>query len=184
MASELELRAGAELEPRCDSDETPYHSTVIAWGTGSLSLIAGDQDLVPLLRQASNEELAPLVEYIVKKGGITAQLRHTRNYKLNFPKGNPRAYADNIAAEIQNFGGNSIFTHVFRKGCGKKYRKVLKEVAKRCGVSAGLWASTAEVEDSRAMRAWSKAWQPSRGRLDGRLTPCSAAQLFLAQHTG
>lgn len=113
-------------------------------GTGPLPLIGDDMDLVPLLRQASNEELAPLVEYILNKGRWSAELNATIVFKKHHP--NHRMYADDIAAEIQKFGANSFWSQAFRKGRGKKYRKILRNVAKRCGVKAGFWDETVEIE--------------------------------------
>jgi len=125
----------------------PHASALVKNGTGPLPLIEDDNDLVPLLRQASNEELAPLVEYIIDKGDITAQLQRTQRHKQYSVSRDHSKYADDIAAEIQKFGANTFWSHAFRKGRGIKYRKILKEVAKRCGVEAGLWDETAEIEE-------------------------------------
>jgi hypothetical protein len=92
-----------------------------------LPLIEDDEDLVPPLRQASNEELEPLVEYIIEKGGVTAQLHRTQRYKQYSGGGNHRMYADDIAAEIQKFGANTFFSQTIRGGRGIKYRKLLKK---------------------------------------------------------
>jgi uncharacterized protein YaaW (UPF0174 family) len=132
---------------------------LVASGTESLPLIEDDEDLVPLLRQASNEELAPLVQYIVKKGGITAQLEGTRAYKQYSPSGDHRMYADDIAAEIQKFGANTFWSQGFRNGRGKKYGKILKSVAKRCGVRAGVGDETAEIEERVLVAVLTKAYE-------------------------
>ena len=102
---------------------------------------------MPLLRQASNGELAPLVEYIVNKGGLTAQLARTQAYRQHSPNGGHNMYVDHIAAEIQKFGANTFWSQVIRKGRGKKYRSILKKVAKRCGAKAGIWEETAKIEE-------------------------------------
>lgn len=122
-------------------------SALVPNGDGPLPLIEDDEDLVPLLRQASSEELDPLVEYIIKKGGVTAQLQRTQRYRQFSVSRDHCKYADDIAAEIQKFGANTFWSHAFRKGRGKKYRKILKKVAKRCGVRAGWWDETAEIEE-------------------------------------
>jgi uncharacterized protein YaaW (UPF0174 family) len=112
-------------------------------------------DLVPLLRQASNEELAPLVEYILNKGGLSAELDATIVFKKHYP--NHRMYADDIAAEIQKFGANTFWSQTFRKGRGKKYGKILRSVAKRCGVKVRFWDETAEIEERVLEAVLSKA---------------------------
>lgn len=127
-------------------------------GNGPLPLIEDDEDLVPLLRQASNEELGLLVDYILRKGGVTAQLHRTQRYRQHSANGDHSKYADDIAAEIQKFGANTFWSHAFREGRGKKYRKILRKVAKRCGVKAGLWDETAEIEKRVLAAVLSKAY--------------------------
>lgn len=112
---------------------------------------------MPLLRQASNDELEPLVKYIVEKGGFTAQIGRTRAFRQHSPTGNHRMYADDIAAEIQKFGANTLWSQALRNGRGKKYRKILKSIAKRCGVKAGFWDETAEIEERVLVAVLSKA---------------------------
>lgn len=128
-------------------------------GTGPLPLIEDDEDLVPLLRQASNEELGPLVEYLVRKGGVTAQLQRTQSYRQYSVQGDHRKYVNDIAAEIQKFGANTFWTHASRKGRGIKYRKILRQVAKRCGVKAALWDETAEIEERVLAAVLSRAYE-------------------------
>ena len=111
----------------------------------------------PLLRQASNEELEPLVRYIVEKGGVTAQIDRTRAFRQHSPSGNHQMYADDIAAEIQKFGANTFWSQAFRNGRGTKYRNILKSVAKRCGVKAGFWDETVEIEERVLVAVLSKA---------------------------
>jgi hypothetical protein len=82
----------------------PSKNVLVPNGTRSLPLIENDEDLVPLLRQATNEELEPLVKYIIAKGGVTAQLQRTQKYRQHSASGNHRMYADDIVAEIQKFG--------------------------------------------------------------------------------
>ncbi len=115
--------------------------------------------IVPLLRQASNEELGPLVEYIVGKGGVTAQLQRTQTYKQHSVNADHSKYADDIAAEIQKFGANTFWSHAFREGRGIEYRKILRDVAKRCGVKAGSGDETAEIEERVLGAVLSKAYE-------------------------
>jgi uncharacterized protein YaaW (UPF0174 family) len=141
------------------TSEASSSTELVHTGTGPLPLIEDDHDLVPLLRQASREELEPLVKYIVEKGGVTAQIHRTRAFRQYSPTGNHRMYADDIAAEIQKFGANTFWSQAFRNGRGKKYRKILKSVAKRCGVKAGVWDETAEIEERVLVAVLSKAYE-------------------------
>jgi uncharacterized protein YaaW (UPF0174 family) len=113
-------------------------------GTGPLPLVVDDMDLVPLLRQASNEELAPLVEYILNKGGWSAELDATIVFKKHYP--NHRMYADDIAAEIQMFGANTLTSNLFRKGRGVPYREIVRDVARRCDVKSQWRANVEDIE--------------------------------------
>lgn len=124
-------------------------------GTPPLPLIEDDPDLVPLLRQASNEELAPLVAFIVEKGGITAEFVHTCRYIQNFP--NHRMYAEDIAAEIQKFGANTI-ANIFRDGRGKRYREILVRAAKKSGIRVRAKDEVAEIELRIIYLVLGRAW--------------------------
>jgi uncharacterized protein YaaW (UPF0174 family) len=141
----------------CSSGSSPATARVPS-GTGPLPLIEDDQDLVPLLRQASNEELDPLVKYIIEKGGVTAQLHRTQRYRQYSATGDHSKYADDIAAEIQKFGANTVWTNAIRKGRGIKYGKILRKVAKRCGVKAGWLDETTEIEERMLMAVLSRAY--------------------------
>jgi uncharacterized protein YaaW (UPF0174 family) len=148
---QLELRKSS-LTPCGQSKTIPSPasratSALVPNGSGPLPLIEDDEDLVPLLRQASNEELGPLVEYIVEKGGVTAQLHRTQRYRQYSAGGDHSKYVDDIAAEIQKFGANTFWSQTFRKGQGKKYRKILRSVAKRCGVKTRSYDETSEIEE-------------------------------------
>jgi uncharacterized protein YaaW (UPF0174 family) len=163
-SDQLELRntslakTGGQMATIPSSTTSPTDA-LIPTGTGPLPLIEDDHDLVPLLRQASNEELEPLVQYIVEKGGVTAQIDRTRAFRQHSPTGNHQMYADDIAAEIQKFGANTLWSQAFRNGRGTKYRNILKSVAKRCGVKAGFWDQTVEIEERVLVAVLSKAYE-------------------------
>jgi uncharacterized protein YaaW (UPF0174 family) len=127
--------------------------------TERLPLIEDDKDLVPLLRQASNDELDPLVKYIIEKGGVAAQLGRTERYKQYSASGDHSKYADEIAAEIQRFGANTVPTAAIRNGRGIKYRKILGQMAKRCGVKARLWDETVAIEERVLLAVLSKSYE-------------------------
>jgi uncharacterized protein YaaW (UPF0174 family) len=134
-------------------------SALIPSGTESLPLVEDDEDLLPLLRQASDDELAPLVEYIIQKGGVTAQLHRTQKYRQYSGSGEHGKYADDIAAEIQKFGANTLCSQTFREGRGIKYGKILRKVAKRCDVKVGWRDETAKIEERVLISVLSKAYE-------------------------
>lgn len=159
-SDQVELRKSgiARRETLIAKSDASSAGELVNTGTAPLPLIEDDKDLVPLLRQASNEELEPLVQYIVEKGGLTAQIQRTRLFKHHSSSGNHQMYADDIAAEIQKFGANT-FGSWFRDGRGKKYRKILKDVAKRCRVPAHYWNETVEIEERVLAAVLSKAYE-------------------------
>ena len=70
-----------------------------------------DNDLNPVLERASDADLLPLVEYMLKKlsNGIDTDERYKSDPKK------PTSYADLIADEIRLFGGNT-FANLARGG--------------------------------------------------------------------
>jgi uncharacterized protein YaaW (UPF0174 family) len=95
-----------------------------------LPLIAEDE-LVSILRQAAESELDGLVACLVGRGGLTSQLKRLPTYKSNHP--HHRVYVDDIAAELQKFGANTLASR-FRSGRGVLYEEIVRDVAKRLGV--------------------------------------------------
>jgi uncharacterized protein YaaW (UPF0174 family) len=131
-------------------------TTLAHFGTGPLPLITDDSDLLPLLRQATNEELAPLVEYILRKGGWSSELEGTAVFKKHHP--HHRIYADDIAAEIQMFGANTLTSDLFRNGRGVCYKEIVQDVAKRCKVKSHSGAKVEDLELAIIESIWSTAW--------------------------
>jgi uncharacterized protein YaaW (UPF0174 family) len=133
--------------PHDDDSDKPVvinsSKALISYGTPPLPLIEDDPDLVPLLRQASNDELAPLVKYITEKGGLSSDLQNTQRYIQNSP--DHRMYADDIAAEIQRFGANTIATW-YRNGIGRTYREILINAARKSGIKVRQKDETEDIE--------------------------------------
>lgn len=125
-------------------------------GRGPLPLIADDADLVPLLRSAPNEFLDPLVQYIVEKGGQTAQLPHTEAFKRFYS--NHQTHVDDIAAEIQKFGANTLVSHILKDGQGVRYAEIVKDFAKRVGVKH-RFGRVQTIEDAIIMTVLSKSFE-------------------------
>ena len=85
-----------------------------------------DHDLNPILETASNEELGVIHDILMKKQ-ITEALSIEEVYKQHYP--DHGKYADLIAKEVRDFGGNT-FVNVFR-GEGPDYREIVCDVAKQ-----------------------------------------------------
>lgn len=129
------------LEKSDDSATRPTQEEIEASALLFLPLIE-DDELVALLRQAPNEMLEPLVEFLCKKGQLTSKLRQTENYRKHAP--NHQLYVNEIAAEIQRYGANDIAS-LFRGGKGVRYSEIVKDVANKLGVTH--WSQkTAKLE--------------------------------------
>jgi uncharacterized protein YaaW (UPF0174 family) len=115
-----------------------------------------DSDLIPLLRKCSDEELDNLVGYLTHKGGVSSQLKSTRVYR----KWNPEhsKYCDEIAAEIQKFGGNTIL-NIIRGGEGVYYRDIVCKVAGRLKVSFDKTQHIDQIEQQILLRVLEKSWE-------------------------
>lgn len=105
-----------------------------------------DEDL-EILSIAENDDLQVLVDYLTRdKDGdlrFTEELTSTPGYKNN--PNNPHAYWQDIAAELQCFGGNS-FVNFFRGGEGVPYREVLCDVCDYLKVNYNSDASISVIE--------------------------------------
>jgi uncharacterized protein YaaW (UPF0174 family) len=112
-------------------DNPTPESTLAKHGVGPLPLIEEDPLLV-LLNQATNEELATLVEILCKKGGLTCQLDSTALFRNCFP--DHKAYVRDITEEIQKVGANTLVTQFFRNGKGVIYQEIVSDVASKFGI--------------------------------------------------
>lgn len=100
-----------------------------------------DKDLNPILEKASNEDLIPIVECMIKKlsNGIDTDER----YKKNPDK--PTEYVDLIADEIRLFGGNTFANLVRREGVS--YKEVVCDVADYLKVSYNKSSNVERIEN-------------------------------------
>lgn len=121
-----------------------------------LPLREPDDDLIPLLRKCTNEDLDPLVQYIIQKGGITSELETTEVYKKNQP--NHTAYVDIICSEIQRFGGHT-FANILRGGEGVPYKKIVCTVASRLKVNFNNNREIEVIEEQILLKVLEKAWE-------------------------
>jgi hypothetical protein len=88
-----------------------------------------DPDLSPIIAKASNEDLDPLVQYMLKAN--TNFLEISDNYKLHEP--DHSKYKDLIEKEMRLFGGNS-FVNLFRE-TGPSYLEIAGDVADKLDAS-------------------------------------------------
>lgn len=111
-----------------------------------------DEDL-QFLSQCTDEELNDLVYCLThdKDGETrwTEELTTTSAYKAYYPKHS--RYWQEIAAEIQCFGGNTIAT-LFRGGKGVLYREVLIDVCSKLKVNFNKNSSTPVIENNLLMK--------------------------------
>lgn len=127
----------------------------------NLPLVEPDDDLIPLLRDASNELLDPLVGYLVTTGKegttrLTSELGALDVYKLNTP--NHHRYYEDIAAELQMYGANTLATVFVRGGKGVPYREIVRDVAKKLKVNVSDNMDVATIELQILLKVLGDAW--------------------------
>lgn len=128
-----------------------------------LPLREPDNDLIPLIRTAESDDLSILVGY----------LHNTYNEDLSsvpgFEEQNPRAsekiydgdhrlYADDIAAEIQRYGGNS-FANIFRGGKGVPYAEILRDVADQLKINYNISSNLDTIESQIQIKILTQAYE-------------------------
>lgn len=139
-----------------------------------LLLIKDDHDLVPLLRSTSNDLLDPLVGYLTAdgEGRISSELDLTDAYKTYYP--DHLKYVDEISAELQLFGGNTIANKIRGAGVyasvltpvpvlkipgyGVRYAEICRDVAKGLKVNFNEAASVENIENQILMKVLEDAW--------------------------
>lgn len=100
-----------------------------------------DSDLNPVLKNATDEDLLPIRDCLLKKftNFVDCDARFHNN------PDRPTLYSDVIADDIRLFGGNTI-ANFFRGGEGVSYREVVCDVADLLHVSYDENASVEEIE--------------------------------------
>jgi uncharacterized protein YaaW (UPF0174 family) len=101
-----------------------------------------DADLNPLLEISSSDDLAPLVEYILKAS--SQSLSDNDAYKKYNP--NHALYADLVAEEIRLMGGNSMVN--FMRGSGPSYHEIVCDVAEKLKAPFNKTQSIERIESS------------------------------------
>ncbi|QBX43606.1 hypothetical protein E4T63_24660 [Pseudomonas fluorescens] len=112
-----------------------------------------------VMAKASNEDLKPLVEYILK-ASTTESLSGKELYKAHNP--NHQRYTGLILNEIRLFGGNS-FVNLFRSE-GPEYHEVVKDVASKFGVKEIDSFSLVQLEEELIQKILRDALKKAEGQ--------------------
>ena len=128
-----------------------------------LPLRLPDDDLVPLLRKASSEDLAILVECIHRDrneelSSVPAFQETNPRAGDNIYDGDHRVYADDIAAEIQRYCGNTI-SNAFRGGKGVPYIEAVRDVADHLKVNYNRNAAVDRIEREILLKVLETAYE-------------------------
>jgi len=115
---------GENMEPTTTFEQMPtWLNTTKKTVQTTQNTTVFDKDLNPLLEIASDEDLEALVAYLSSK--MSEDITSHEAYKMHEP--NHSNYADLIAKEIRDMGGNS-FANVWR-GEGPSYHDIVCDVA-------------------------------------------------------
>ena len=112
-----------------------------------------DPDLNPVLEAATNEELAVLHDILLSKTseGLSGQDAYEEHYP------NHREYADLIAEELRDFGGNTL-VNIFRRE-GPSYREIVCDVADKIDAPHSDDWEVAWIEHAVMARILEKAFE-------------------------
>lgn len=102
-----------------------------------------DSNLNPVLEMSSNEDLDVLVEYLRPK--LSETLTVSDAYKRYAPE--HTKYADLIAKELRDMGGNS-FMNAFRGFEGPSYHEIVCDVASKLKAPFNKNKDTADIENA------------------------------------
>lgn len=109
----------------------------------SLPLRSPDDDLIPLLQGASSDDVSVLVGFI-RKANLCQLPAHVE--------------PDDVSAEIQKFGGNTII-NMFRGGLGVGYREIVRDVAGKLGISYNASTPVVTIEGQIQIKVLEKAYE-------------------------
>lgn len=110
-----------------------------------------DNDLNPIIENADDNDLLPLVEYMRKK--LSNNIDTNGKYLLH--PNNPTMYTDLIADEIRRFGGNT-FANILR-GEGVAYKEIVCDVAKKLKVKFNKNSSIEKIEQKIILKIFADA---------------------------
>lgn len=113
-----------------------------------------DLDLTPVISLAHQEDLDPLVGYILK-ANLTEGLTKNEEYRRFAP--DHEKYRGAIEHEIRAFGGNS-FLNIFRSS-GPSYREIVQDVADKFDVKYPKEASIDTLEELILLKIAGQAYE-------------------------
>lgn len=120
-----------------------------------LPLREPDDDLIPLLRSADRDDLDILVGFIMQAS--TQELNRCPGFLFSSAC-DYTLFADDIAGEIQRFGGNSVL-NVLRNFKGIPYAEVLRDVADKLDVNYNTNTDAATIEGQIQLKVLEKAYE-------------------------
>lgn len=112
-----------------------------------------DPDLNPVLEAATNDELEVIHDILLNK--TSEGLSGHDAYEEHYP--NHREYADLIAEELRDFGGNT-FVNIFRRE-GPSYKEIVCDVADKIDAPHNDDWEVAAIEHSVMARVLEKAFE-------------------------
>ncbi len=104
-----------------------------------------DSDL-EFLRSMESKDLDVLVETLTgkDKSNLTENLSQQSGYKAHYP--NHIRYVDEIAEELQRFGGNTFVNYLIRFGKGVHYKEILCDVCDKMKVNYNKKSPVERIE--------------------------------------
>lgn len=117
-----------------------------------------DKDL-EFLRYAEPEMLGVLVNYLTtdKDGSTRYTESLTGDEAFKAANGDYRKVWQQIAAELQHFGGDSL-VNFFRRN-GVLYNEILIDVCKKIGVKTDFSAETVDIEQAMLAKLFQDSWE-------------------------
>lgn len=117
-----------------------------------------DKDL-ELLRYAEPEMLGVLVNYLTtdKDGSTRYTESLTGDEAFKAANGDYRQVWQQIGAELQHFGGDSL-VNFFRRN-GVLYNEILIDVCKKIGVKTDFSAETVDIEQAMLAKLFQDSWE-------------------------
>ncbi len=112
-----------------------------------------------LLRYADNEMLSILVKYLTTdKGGETRYTETlTDDKQFKAAKGDYQKVWQQIAGELQHFGGDTLINLIRRSGV--EYRTILVDVCKKMAIKTDCKAEVVEIEHALLASFFQYSWE-------------------------
>ncbi|MDK9756640.1 DUF3944 domain-containing protein [Vibrio sp. D173a] len=117
-----------------------------------------DKDL-ELLRYANNDMLGVLVKYLTtdKDGKARYTETLTGDKQFQAAKGDYQQVWQQIAGELQHFGGDTL-VNLFRRS-GVNYKEILVDVCKKLGIKTDYKAEAVDIEQALLAKLFADSWE-------------------------